>query len=52
MIDNGDLREGALSTIEWKKSINYQNEFGNIIPSQQVAESTYLSTKTVLEFNI
>ena len=52
MIDNGDLREDAFATIEWKKPINYQNEFDNIIPSQQVAESTYLSTKTILEFNI
>ena len=52
MKDNGDLREDVLATIEWAKPINYQNEFGNIVPSQQVAESTYLSTKTILEFNI
>ena len=52
MIDNGDLREDILATIEWAKPINHQKEFDNIIPSQQVAESTYLSTKTILEFNI
>ena len=52
MIDNGDLREDVLATIEWAKPINYQNEFDNILPSQQVAESTYISTKTILEFNI
>ena len=52
MIDNGDLRQDVLATIECTKLINYQNEFGNIVPSQQVAESTYLSTKTILKFNI
>ena len=52
MIDNGDLREDVLATKEWAKPINYQNEFDNIVPSQQIAESTYLSTKTILEFNI
>ena len=52
MTDNGDLRENVIATIEWAKPINYQNEFDNIVPSQQVAESTYLSTKTILEFNI
>ena len=52
MIDNGDLREDALATIEWAKPINYQNEFDNIVLSQQVAESTYLSSKTILEISI
>ena len=52
MIDNGDLREDVLATIEWAKAINYQNEYDSIVPSQQVAESTYISTKTILEFNI
>ena len=52
MIDNGDLREDVLATIKWTKPINYQNEFDNIEPSQQVVESTYLSTKTIVEFNI
>ena len=52
MIDNDDLREHVLTTIEWAKPINYPNEFDNIVPSQQVPESTYLSTKTILEFNI
>ena len=52
MTENGNLREDVLATIEWAKPINYQNEFAKIAPSQQVAESTYLSTKTILEFNI
>ena len=42
MIDNTNLREDVLATIECAKPINYQNELGNIVPSQQIAESTYL----------
>ena len=52
MVDNSNLREDVLATIECAKPINYQNELGNIVPSQQITESTYLSTKTILEFNI
>ena len=52
MTDKGELREDVLSTVEWAKSINFQNDYDSIVPNHQVAESTYLSSKTILEFVI
>ena len=46
MIEKDELREDMLSTIEWAKPINFQNDYDSIIPNHQVAESTYLSSKT------
>ena len=34
------------------KPINFQNDYDSIVPNHQVAESTYLSSKTNLEFVI
>ena len=48
MTDKGELREDVLSTVEWAKSINFQNDYDSIVPNHQVAESTYLSSKTIL----
>ena len=52
MIDKGELRQDVLCTIEWAKPINFQNDYDSIVPNHQVAESTYLSSKTILEFVI
>ena len=52
MIDKGELRQDVLCTIEWAKPINFQNDYDSIVPNHQVAESSYLSSKTILEFVI
>ena len=52
ILDKGEVREDVLNTIEWEKPINFQNEYDAIVPTKQTAESTYLSSGTVLEFNL
>ena len=52
MLDKGEVREDVLNSIEWAKPINFQKEIDAIVPIKQIAESTYLSSDTVFEFNL
>ena len=52
MLDKGEVREDILNSKEWAKPINFQNEYNGIVPTRQIAESTFLSSSTVLEFNL
>ena len=48
MLDKGEVGEDVLNSIEWVKPINFQNKHDAIVPTKQIAESTYLSSGTVL----
>ena len=46
------VEEDVLDTLEWAKSLNFQESYEKITPVRQIAESSYLLGRTVLEFNI
>ena len=52
MLDKVEVREDVQNSIKQAKPINFQNEYDAIVPTKQIAESTYLSSGTVLEFNL
>ena len=54
MVDNGILRilmEDAMSAVPGFKPITFQGKFNNIYRTNQPAESSYLNTRSLLEFN-
>ena len=46
------VEEDVLDTLEWAKPLNFQESYGKITSVRQIAESSYLLSRTVLEFNI
>ena len=52
MLGKGEVSEDVLNSIEWTKPINFQNKNDAIVPTKQIAKSTYLSSGMVLEFNL
>ena len=55
IVDNGILRilmEDAMSAVPSFKPITFQGKFNNIYRTNQPAESSYLNTRSLLEFNI
>ena len=52
MLGKGEVSENVLNSIEWTKPINFQNENDAIVPTKQIAKSTYLFSGMVLEFDL
>ena len=52
MLDKGEVREDVLNSVELAKPINFQSKYDVIVPTKQIAESTYFPSGTVLEFNV
>ena len=46
------VEEDVLDKLEWAKPLNFQESYGKITSVRQIAESSYLLSRTVLEFNI
>ena len=46
------VEEDALDTLEWAKPLNFQESYEKITSVRQIAESSYLLSRTVLELNI
>ena len=52
MVDNGILREDAISALPGFKLITFQGKFNIIYRTNQPAESSNLSTRSLFEFHI
>ena len=52
LIDNGEVEEDVLDTLDWAKPLNFQDSYKKISPSKRTAEATYLTGGTVLGFNV
>ena len=52
MLETGNVTEEIVEALPWTKSLNFQYKYKNINPTYQIAESSYLSDKTILEFVI
>ena len=52
MVDDGILRADAMSAVPGFKPITFQGKLNNIYRTNQPAESSYLNTRSLLEFNI
>ena len=52
LIDKEEVEEDVLNTLDWAKTLNFQDSYDIISPSKQTAEATYLTGGTVLEFNV